>query len=79
MPVGVLIDVPCFHAVPATPTLDMCAVYDTFNRALQFIESTWMEVVCCTDCTEKFSDVCKKDVYRCQHQRLHQQVSDYTQ
>ena len=65
MLVGFLIDAPCIHAVPATPTLNVCAVYDSLNRALQFIESTWMEVVCCvwsytyTDCTEKFSDVKK--------------------
>ena len=35
------------YAVPTTPTFDVCAVYDTSNGALQFIESTWMEVVCC--------------------------------
>ena len=26
------------HAVPATPTFDVCAVYDTSNRALQVVE-----------------------------------------
>ena len=36
-----------YHAVPTTATFDVCAVYDTLNGALQFIESTWMEVVCC--------------------------------
>ena len=46
MPVGFLIDAPCIHTVPATPTLNVCAVYDTLNRALQVIESTWREVVC---------------------------------
>ena len=46
MPVGFLIDAPCIHVVPATPTLNVCAVYDTLNRALQVIESTWREVVC---------------------------------
>ena len=51
------------HAVPATPTFDVCAVYDTLNRALQVIETTWMIVVCnvCliktdVDCTTSAAD-----------------------
>ena len=33
--------------VPATPTPTVCAVYDEETEALQIIESTWNEVVCC--------------------------------
>ena len=37
-----------FHlAVPATPTSTVCAVYDMATEALQIIQSTWNEVVCC--------------------------------
>ena len=37
-----------FHiAVPATPMSTVCAVYDVATEALQIIESTWNEVVCC--------------------------------
>ena len=32
--------------VPATSIPKVCAVYDGMNKTLQFIESTWNELVC---------------------------------
>ena len=38
----------CFlcPVVPATSIPKVCAVYDGMNKTLQFIESTWNELVC---------------------------------
>ena len=35
------------NAVSAIPTSITCAVYDEETEALQIIENTWNEVVCC--------------------------------